>query len=203
MEDIMNHKWMTNSNIADLSSVDWKLKQSRKNTMVKEFDARTTAEFSKKPVILKEEKVERGIECTDGMIVSSQESLTPNTPKDKPINVKKPIKETPKPEPSYWIEFDEIPEFVQVRHKKSNVAKKESKSTEEKRTAPKKIVHKKTCSANKFTSESESDSGFASKNPSNENWKNCCDCSSQENCNQQHDDNDFNIKFNQLKTADM
>jgi len=187
LEDIMEHRWMQNSSIADLTKVDWKIKLSRSSMMVEAFDNRTTAEFA---VRNDEEKIEKGIECTDGVILSSQESLTASLPvKVEPVTEQEKKEIAPKPEPKHWIEFDEIPEFVQSHGKRPKKPKQqptESKSTPNPPDDDSKVTLKDQAkfTKTKFGNENESDSGFVSKNPSNEHWKNKADeiCSFFENC---------------------
>ena len=186
LEDIMEHRWMQNSSVADLTKVDWKIKLSRSSMMVEAFDNRTASEFAVKN---DEAKIEKGIECTDGVILSSQESLTADPPvKVEPVTERERKEISPKPEPKHWIEFDEIPEFVQPHGKRPKKPKQptESKSTPNPPNDDSKVILKDQSKfvKTKFGNENESDSGFVSKNPSNEHWKNNTDeiCSFFENC---------------------
>uniref|UniRef100_A0AC34Q2J4 Protein kinase domain-containing protein n=1 Tax=Panagrolaimus sp. JU765 TaxID=591449 RepID=A0AC34Q2J4_9BILA len=177
LDDILNHRWMQYIVTSDFTKIDWKVKSSRKNAMVEAFDRNTENEFQLKN---KEEKIEQGVECVDG-VFSSQESLTsaqsptPALPPSEkvenplppsPAPVATPKETVSKPEMPNWSDCDEIPEFAQAyAHLYKRAMLSKDGKLPQKKPAKKQIPKVASVLS---ASETESDSGFVSKNPSSD-----------------------------------
>uniref|UniRef100_A0A914YYV3 Protein kinase domain-containing protein n=1 Tax=Panagrolaimus superbus TaxID=310955 RepID=A0A914YYV3_9BILA len=84
LEEVYAHPWVQNPDVADLTKLDLTLRRTRRNLMVEAFDFRMNQQHppaASPPQISVEEEIERGVECTDGILECNDEH-------EEPIEVK-------------------------------------------------------------------------------------------------------------------
>jgi serine/threonine protein kinase len=107
LEEVYAHPWVQNPDVADLTKLDLTLRRTRRNLMVEAFDLRMTQlqrpPIASPPQIPVEEEIERGVECTDGILECHDEPEVPVEIKVEPakndfvvVKVKPPQQPQPK-----------------------------------------------------------------------------------------------------------
>jgi serine/threonine protein kinase len=89
LEEVYAHPWVQNPDVADLTKLDLTLRRTRRNIMVEAFDFRMNQQHpptASPPQIAVEGEIERGVECTDGILECNDEHEEPVEVKVEQIN---------------------------------------------------------------------------------------------------------------------